>query len=75
VRKKVLIEQGVLLGYLHNTYTAAKGSSISTGNAVRGGFSSMPTVGITNLYIEPYQGPAGQPGGPLRSGRYRAAYP
>ncbi|TAN39393.1 MAG: TldD/PmbA family protein [Nitrospirae bacterium] len=57
VRKKVLIEQGVLQGYLHNTYTAAKGSGVSTGNAVRGGFSSMPTVGITNLYIEPYQGP------------------
>jgi PmbA protein len=52
VKKKVLIDKGVLQSYLHNTYTANKGSVSSTGNAVRGGFSSLPSVGLTNLYLE-----------------------
>lgn len=51
-RGKTLIREGVLQGYLYNTYTAKKDGVLSTGNAVRGGFSSLPSVGITNLYIE-----------------------
>ena len=42
--------------YLYNTYTARKGNTHSTGNAARGGFSSLPSVGITNLFIEPASG-------------------
>jgi PmbA protein len=53
VLEKVLVDKGVLQGYLYNTYTARKGNTTSTGNAVRGGFSSAPSVGITNLFIEP----------------------
>ncbi len=49
--QKTLIEKGVLKGYLYNTYTARKGRTISTGNAIRGGFSGLPTVGPTNLFI------------------------
>lgn len=48
-----LIKDGVLLSYLYNTYTAKKGNAASTGNAIRGGFSTLPMVGITNLYLEP----------------------
>jgi PmbA protein len=48
-----LVKDGVLLSYLYNTYTAKKGNAASTGNAIRGGFSSLPAVGITNLYLEP----------------------
>jgi PmbA protein len=51
-----LVNNGVLLSYLFNTYTARKGSAASTGNAIRGGFSSLPSVGITNLYLEPAAG-------------------
>jgi PmbA protein len=51
-----LVKDGVLRSYLFNTYTARKGSAGSTGNAIRGGFSSLPAVGITNLYIEPAPG-------------------
>lgn len=50
---KILIEKGILNGYLYNTYTAKKDGIASTGNAVRGGFTGIPTVGPTNLYIEP----------------------
>jgi PmbA protein len=50
---KALINSGVLTGFLHNTYTAKKDKVNSTGNAVRGGFASLPAVGTTNLYIEP----------------------
>jgi PmbA protein len=49
---KTLIDHGKLCGFLHNTYTAQKASTISTGNAVRGGHKGIPTVGITNLFID-----------------------
>ncbi|WP_333652505.1 TldD/PmbA family protein [Dissulfurispira sp.] len=50
---KILIGKGILNGYLYDTYTAKKDGIASTGNAVRGGFTGLPTVGPTNLYIEP----------------------
>ena len=57
--KKTLIEAGTLTGYMHNTYTAARqgsdpkaGPARSTGNAVRPGLSSFPTVGPLNFYLE-----------------------
>ncbi|OGW35786.1 MAG: hypothetical protein A2010_16725 [Nitrospirae bacterium GWD2_57_9] len=53
MQKKTVINEGRLLVFLHNTYTARKDSSISTGNGMRGGFKGVPGVGITNLYIEP----------------------
>ena len=49
--QKTLIEKGVLKGYLYNTYTSRKDHTISTGNAVRGGFAGLPTVGPTNLFM------------------------
>ncbi len=52
VKEKTAISKGVLRTYLYNTYTAAKDGTVSTGNAVRGGFSSLLGVGITNLFIE-----------------------
>jgi len=52
--RTVLIENGVLRGFLHNTYTAAKdGKARSTGNGVRGSFKGMPEVGTTNFFLEP----------------------
>ncbi|MEG6615879.1 TldD/PmbA family protein [Peptococcaceae bacterium 1198_IL3148] len=58
--KTVLIQNGVLQGYLHNTYTAAKEGAKSTGNGVRSSFKSTPEVGTTNFFIEPGQTSAGQ---------------
>ncbi|MCX8026455.1 MAG: TldD/PmbA family protein [Thermodesulfovibrionales bacterium] len=54
-QENILIKNGVLQGYLHNVYTANKDNTISTGNAVRGGFTSTPSVGINNLILKPAQ--------------------
>src|SRR4030067_886197 len=51
--KKMIVSKGTLTGFIHNTYTAKKEGTVSTGNAVRGSFRSLPGVGVTNLYIEP----------------------
>jgi PmbA protein len=48
-----LITRGVLGGFLHNTYTARRGGTVSTGNASRAGYRSTPGVGTTNFYVEP----------------------
>ncbi len=48
-----LITGGVLNGFLHNTYTALRGGTSSTGNASRAGYRSTPGVGTTNFYVEP----------------------
>lgn len=50
--EKLLIREGELQTYLYNTYTAKKDGVVSTGNAARGGFSSLPSVGPSNLFIE-----------------------
>jgi PmbA protein len=48
-----LITAGALNGFLHNTYTAGRGGTASTGNASRAGYRSTPGVGTTNFYVEP----------------------
>ena len=49
---KTLIKEGVLSGYLYDTYTAKKEGVASTGNAIRSSFAGLPSVGVSNLYIE-----------------------
>ncbi len=51
-RENILVEKGKVKGYLHNLYTAKKGSTQSTASATRGGIFSPPSVGISNLYIK-----------------------
>jgi PmbA protein len=48
-----LFSRGVLKGFLHNTYTAHRGGTVSTGNAHRGGYKGLPGVGSSNFYLEP----------------------
>ena len=54
-RRTVLIDDGVLQCFLHNTATAARdgGDARSTGNARRGSFKSTPGVSAHNLFLEP----------------------
>ncbi|MEO5360021.1 MAG: TldD/PmbA family protein [Nitrospirota bacterium] len=52
-QRNALVTDGVLNGFLYNIYTASKGSTVSTGSAARSGISGIPTVGVSNLYIEP----------------------
>jgi PmbA protein len=49
--RTVLLEQGVLRGFLHNTSTATRGSTASTGNAGRGSYRSVPGVEPSNLFL------------------------
>jgi PmbA protein len=51
-RRNELIANGVLQGYLHNTYTAVRTKSESTGSAVRS-YKSVPEVGVSNLVLTP----------------------
>jgi PmbA protein len=46
-----LITGGVLQGFLYDTYTARKAGRTSTGNGMRGGYSSMPGVRPSNLVV------------------------
>jgi PmbA protein len=57
--RNVLVHEGSLRGFMYNTHTAAKDGLASTGNAVRGGFSSVPSVGPMNLYLSPSGDPPG----------------
>lgn len=50
--RKVLVEKGVLKGFMYNSYTAKKDGLSSTGNAVRAGIEGVPGVGPTNIFIE-----------------------
>jgi len=50
--RNYLIREGVLVNYMYNTYTARKEGKESTGNAVRQGITSLPSVGPGNLFIE-----------------------
>ena len=50
-QRTVLIERGILRGYLYDSYTAGKEGARSTGNAVRSGYSDVPRVGIRNIII------------------------
>jgi PmbA protein len=48
-----LITAGTLNGFLHNTYTARRGGTTSTGNASRGGYRTSPSVGTSNFFVKP----------------------
>ncbi len=53
-RRNVLIENGVLKGFLHNAYTGRRsGLGRSTANAVRGGYRSGPGVGARAVTLVP----------------------
>jgi PmbA protein len=51
-QRTILIQDGVLQGFLHNTYTAAKAGVASTGNGMRPTFKSTPEVGTTNFFMQ-----------------------
>lgn len=51
-RKNMIIENGVLSQFLHNSYTARRSGTTSTGSAVRGA-RSTPSVGLHALCLEP----------------------
>jgi len=48
---RVIVEGGILRGYMYNTIVAARAGVRSTGNASRGGFASLPGIGPHNFYM------------------------
>lgn len=52
-RRNVLISDGVLRGFVYNTYAGRRAGVSSTGCAVRGGFKSAPGVGCRALSLAP----------------------
>jgi PmbA protein len=52
-RRNALISDGVLQGFVHNSYSARRLGTRSTGNAVRGGFKGTPGVGCLALQLRP----------------------
>ncbi|MCS7084272.1 MAG: TldD/PmbA family protein [Aquificaceae bacterium] len=54
-RKNVLVQDGVLNGFLHGLYSAKALGKISTGSSVRSSYRVKPSSGISNLFILPRQ--------------------
>lgn len=52
-RRNVLIDNGVLRQFVHNSYSARRAGTSSTGNATRGGFAGTPGVGCLALSLVP----------------------
>ena len=50
--KNTLVQNGVLKSFIYNTRAAKRAGVKSTGNASRGGFSSLPGIGTHNVYVE-----------------------
>jgi PmbA protein len=50
-QRNVLAKDGRLQGFLYDSYTAGKAGTVSTGNAVRSGYTEVPRVGIRNLVV------------------------
>ena len=52
-RRNVLIENGVLQGFVYNTYAGRRAGVASTGSAVRAGFKGTPGVGCRAVSLVP----------------------
>lgn len=50
-QRRVIVERGVLKGFMYNTIAAKRAGVKSTGNASRGGFRSLPGIGAHNFYM------------------------
>jgi PmbA protein len=52
-RRTPVIEDGRLTSFLYDSRTARRGQTATTANAERGSYRTPPTVGISNLVLEP----------------------
>lgn len=51
-QRRVILDKGVLKGFIYNTIVAKRAGIKSTGNASRSGFTSLPGIGAHNFYME-----------------------
>ncbi|MHB8680574.1 MAG: TldD/PmbA family protein [Acidimicrobiales bacterium] len=52
-RRNVLIDTGVLRGFVFDTTAARRAGTVSTASAVRGGYAGTPTAGCRALLLSP----------------------
>ncbi|HDZ41834.1 MAG TPA: TldD/PmbA family protein [Bacteroidetes bacterium] len=52
-QKNTLIENGLVKSFIYNTSAARRAGTVSTGNASRRGFTSLPGIGTHNVYLLP----------------------
>ena len=55
-QKRIIVDKGVLKGFMYNTIVANRAGIKSTGNASRGSFTSLPGISAHNFYIEAGEG-------------------
>ncbi|MHA1908335.1 MAG: TldD/PmbA family protein [Candidatus Thorarchaeota archaeon] len=55
-KKTELIEEGVLKGYLHDSYTSQQSGLENTGNARRKSYSELPKIAASNFMLKPDKG-------------------
>ncbi|NLE35578.1 MAG: TldD/PmbA family protein [Bacteroidales bacterium] len=51
-QRRVLVDRGVVNGFLYNTIAARRAGTQSTGNASRNGYTSLPGIGTHHLSLE-----------------------
>lgn len=51
-QRRIILDAGVLQGFMYNTMVAARAGTESTGNASRGGYSSLPGIGPHAFFVE-----------------------
>ncbi len=52
-RRNVLVEDGVLKGFVYNTYWGMFSGNESTGNSLRSNYRDIPSLGVRHLCLEP----------------------
>jgi len=52
-RKTVLVRDGTVSAFLYDTYWASSAGTTSTGNCIRGGYKSWPSLGVRHICLEP----------------------
>jgi len=55
-QKRIIVDRGVLKGFMYNTIIAKRAGVLSTGNASRNGFTSLPGIGPHQFYMAAGQG-------------------
>ncbi|MGD8534791.1 MAG: TldD/PmbA family protein [Candidatus Aminicenantes bacterium] len=50
-QKRIIVDKGVLKGFMYNTIVAKRAGVRSTGNASRRGFTSLPGIGAHNFFM------------------------
>jgi PmbA protein len=51
-QKRIIVDRGVLKGFMYNTIVAKRAGVKSTGNASRRGYRDLPGIGPHNFYVE-----------------------